>query len=457
MTELRDTICAIATPPGEGGIGVIRLSGPGAIPLAARFFRGGKPETSPSHRILYGKFVDPASGKSVDEILCAVMRAPRSYTGEDVVEISAHGNPRLLERILHLLIRAGARHAERGEFTKRAFLNGRLDLTQAESVIDLVKAKTAPGMDAALAQLEGKLGKHLKETRGKILSVLSPIEACIDFPEEDVPEAPRQRVEAEVRELAEEVRRLLDGASSGRILREGFCAVIAGKPNVGKSSLLNALLREGRAIVTEIPGTTRDTIEEWADIAGVPVKLVDTAGIRSTSDAVERIGIARSREALAKGDVLLLVLDRSATLDESDLELLELAKEKSAIVILNKMDLNGPLAAPDIEKIHGAAPVCLSLLRNEGLSSLHEKIREAALGCGSSGTTPLVTHLRHQEALERAYSFLSEAQETLKKGFPLDLVALDLRGASEAIGEITGEHYSEDLIRKIFSEFCIGK
>ncbi len=456
-----DTICAIASAPGEGSVGLVRVSGKEAVSLVARLFQGKKGkrlESIPSHQVAVGKLTDPTTGKTLDEVLAVVMRGPHSYTGEDVVELSGHGNPRLLSRVVEVLIREGARLAERGEFTKRAFLNGKIDLTQAESVMDTVRSVTPFGMDMALSQLDGKLGKHLSGIRERMIAILAPIEACIDFPEEEVPEVPRLTLLEQVSSLVKEVREILKGAAAGRILREGMSAVIAGKPNVGKSSLLNALLREGRAIVTEVPGTTRDTISEWADVGGIPVQLIDTAGIRETKDRVEQIGISRSREALAKGDLLLLVLDRSVPLESDDYELLEIAKQKKSVVVLNKMDLEGPLQPRDVEKIYSGPLVSLSVTANQGLNQLEERIVKTVLEEGTPEVElPRLTRLRHQEGLERALSFLSEAEKTLQGNLPLDLVAHDLRGAALAIGEITGECFTEDLLNRIFSEFCVGK
>jgi len=456
-----DTICAIATPSGEGGLGVIRVSGSSAVAIVAKLFLS-KKEISlvsvPSRRALFGRLIDPQTGKLLDEVICTVMRAPHSYTGEDVVELSAHGNPHILSRILESLIRSGARLAERGEFTKRAFLNGKLDLTQAEGVMDAVSAKTVGGIESALDQLDGKLGRYLKGLRQAVLAILSPIEACIDFPEEEVPEVSRAELQLQVGEVVEKIDEVLKGANAGRLLREGFSSVIVGKPNVGKSSLLNALLRENRAIVTDIPGTTRDTIEEWSDVQGIPMRFIDTAGIRGTVDAIEQIGISRSKEALAKGDLMLLVIDRSVPLEAHDFELLNIAREKKSVVVLNKMDLEGPVGVTEVQAHYSGPLVPLSILKEDGLESLEKQILATVLDHNETKQdTPLVTRMRHQEGLERAKQFLTEAGKTLEARLPLDLAAGDLRGAADTIGRITGENYTEDLLAKIFAEFCIGK
>jgi tRNA modification GTPase len=456
--EKFDTICALVTPSGEGGLGMIRLSGKDAISVAARYFKGKLDLLkAKSHRIFYGRLIVPETGETLDEVMCAVMRSPHSYTGENVIEVSAHGNPLLLSKILQSFLRSGCRLAEKGEFTKRAFLNGKLDLSQAEAVAQLVKAKTSSALTVAVQQLEGKLGGFLKEIRSKILAILSPVEAGIDFPEEEVPEISVQDLRADILGVIGQIQELLKTASSGKILKDGVSAVIAGKPNVGKSSLFNALLREQRAIVTHIPGTTRDFLEEWTDIKGIPVRLIDTAGLRNTRNVVEQIGVSRSKEALAKGDLVLVVLDQSRQLESYDLELLTLAQGKQGIAVLNKSDLRGLFSIRKIREIYQGEIVCVSALQNKGIELLEEKIAELLMQGRIHSDTPMITQVRHQACLEKSLGFLREALETLQKNYPLDLVAVDLRGAVETIGEITGDNYTEDLIDKIFSEFCIGK
>lgn len=456
-----DTICAIATAPGEAGIGVVRVSGPRALPLLEKAFkpRNSQPfRTISTHRVVLGNIVDPLTGLVLDEALCTVMRAPRSYTGEDVVELSAHGNPRILSRILELLVRLGARLAERGEFTKRAFLNGKMDLTQAEGVMDAVCARTFRGIDSALNQLQGNLGKFIKELRTGILEILSPIEAGIDFPEEDVPETPREDLVRQIQPVLHKIEKALKNASAGKIARDGFAGAIVGKPNVGKSSLLNALLREHRAIVTDVPGTTRDTIEEWVDLQGIPMRLVDTAGIRPTIDRIEEMGILRSKEAMTKADLVLLVLDRSLPLEQEDLDLLKAVEERKSLVVVNKMDLQGPLHPSDIQKLYPGPVVFTSITQNQGVQLLEQRIVETVLESNlEEPETPLVTRVRHQECLLRAKQFLEESLYSLQQGLPLDLAAGDLRGAAEALGQITGDNTTQDLLEKIFHDFCIGK
>lgn len=454
-----DTICAVATPAGEGGIGVIRVSGTNAIPAVDAIFQGKKTLTSSaSHSALFGRLIDSDSEKILDEVICLVMRSPRSFTGEDTVEISCHGNPRLLARVMQILFGLGVRQAERGEFTKRAFLNGKIDLTQAEGVLDAVSAVSEKGLELAANQLEGRLGKFLNEVRKEILEMVSPIEACIDFPEEEVPEVSRGEFINRIDRSLSKIESLIRGANHGRILREGFSAVIAGKPNVGKSSLLNLLLRESRAIVTEIPGTTRDTVEEWAEIGGLAMKLIDTAGIRDTRDQVEEIGIQRTREALKKSDFMLLVLDRSAGLDSPDLELLELAKKKKSLVLLNKMDLSGPLTVDQISKVYSGPVAPVSIKEKSGLIDVEKKIVDIIFdGNPPQDETIRVVRARHLEALIQAKQSLEHSRETLTQKLPFDLAVIDLRAAAESIGRISGESYTNDLLDKIFSDFCIGK
>jgi tRNA modification GTPase len=453
-----DTICALATPPGEAGLGIIRLSGSDAISVVAKFFQGKQDLLkAKSHRVFYGKLIHPETQETIAEVMCAIMKSPHSYTGENVVEVSAHGNPLLLQRILQIFLSSGCRLAENGEFTKRAFLNGKLDLSQAEAVIQVVRAKTSSALTMAVQHLEGKLGRHLKEIRKKILAILSPIEAGIDFPEEEVPEVSSQGLKEDIIEVIEQIQELLKTAASGKILREGVSAIIAGKPNVGKSSLFNALLRESRAIVTPIPGTTRDSLEEWADIKGIPVKFVDTAGLRNTRSRVEKIGIARSRESLAKGELVLVVLDQSGKLESYDLELLNIAQKKRGIAVLNKSDLSSALDLQKIREAYKGELVSVSALHNQGIQELEEKIADILMEGQIHSDTPMITLMRHQACLERTVHFLTESLGTLEKNYPLDLAAADLRGAAETIGEITGDYYTDDLIEKIFSDFCIGK
>ena len=457
-----DTIAAIATAVGEGGIGIVRLSGPGAVAVADRLFRGvkGRPAAvQPSHHATYGHIIDPASGQTVDEVLCLVMRAPRSYTREDVVEIHCHGGPLPLKRILGLVLAAGARLAEPGEFTKRAFLNGRLDLSQAEAVIDVIRAKTDASLRMAVGQLAGAFSEKVRLFRQETLRLVAHLEAAIDFPEEDIEELAAQDVAATVDRLVAEIDALLATAQTGRILREGLATVIVGRPNVGKSSLLNTLLGETRAIVTDIPGTTRDIIEEYINIGGIPLKVIDTAGIRETADTVERIGVARAREVTAQADLILLVLDASAPLSADDKEVMALLDGRQAIVLINKTDLPAAVDMAEVARHVPDKPVIrISATEGTGVAELEKAIVDLVYsGRVSQAEAAFVNNVRHSHILQTARDHLTAAGITATGGLPPDCVVVDLRAAWEKLGEITGDTVGEDIIDQIFAQFCIGK
>ncbi len=452
-----DTIAAIATPPGEGGIGIVRISGPQALAIAQQLLDDDAELRS--HTLHYGHLHE-ANGTLIDEVMVAYMQAPRSYTREDVVEISGHGGAANMQRILQAVLRAGARMAEPGEFTLRAFINGRLDLAQAEAVLDIITAQTRPALDAALGQLGGRLSDEVRAARALLLAALAHIEASLDFPEDDVP-APD--VQPQLARAAAIVARLLDSARAGIIYRQGLRCAIVGQPNVGKSSLLNALLGVERAIVTPIAGTTRDTVEESATIAGIPIVLVDTAGINAaSSDLVEQIGIQRSRRALASADLVLLVVDASQPLSGADREVIaaicEARVEERLIVALNKSDLALQLnedslrdMLPEVSMVHTVALI-------SDTAALEQAIVAATLGGLQPLATnaPLVTSVRHRDALARAVDSIGAAQAAAGS-VPADLLAVDIRAALNALGEITGETIGEDLLDQIFSKFCIGK
>ena len=469
-TYYDDTIAAIATPPGVGGIGIVRLSGPLAFVVGLRIFRPAHPlaedTAPPSHQLLYGHAVDPADDDAViDEALAAFMHAPRTYTREDVVEISAHGSPLALRRILEVALAAGARAAQPGEMTLRAFLNGRVDLAQAEAVMALINAETDAGHRLALRQLQGELSAEVASARRQALEALIRIEASIDFPEEEVPPPDPTELAALIAGAQEGVERLLAGADRGRVLREGLRVALVGRPNVGKSSLLNALLRTERAIVTPVAGTTRDTVEEKALIGGLAVQLVDTAGLTPSDDPVERIGVERSRAAAQAADLLLLVLDGSEPLTPLDAtvatELQTLGQadtSRPAILVLNKADLPHQLSDESAQALWPDAPlVATSTVTGSGLASLEGQIAALALGGAAQAGDALVSSARHKDALRRGVEHLQAARATLADGLPLDFVAIDLRSALEALGEITGETATADLLDRIFAEFCIGK
>ncbi|HXH13882.1 MAG TPA: tRNA uridine-5-carboxymethylaminomethyl(34) synthesis GTPase MnmE [Alphaproteobacteria bacterium] len=460
--KLDDTIAAIATPLGAGGLGVIRISGPQAMPIACCVFRdrhGRRVDTLPSHRVRFGSVVDPRTGDKLDEVLLTYMRAPHSYTCEDVVEISAHGGIGVMARILAGLVAAGARVAEPGEFTKRAFLNGRLDLAQAEAVIDLIQAQTEMSHRQALMQLEGGLSQLIAAMREDLLDVLAHVEGAMEFPEEDLGLLPWDALRAKVVDVEARIAALLSSFHAGRVLREGVQVVIVGRPNVGKSSLFNALLAANRAIVTPIPGTTRDILEEVVNLRGYPFRLVDTAGIRSAEDVIEREGIERARSSLEAADLVLLVLDRSEALTAADAEAIAAVQDKRGIVVLNKADLPANL---DFEMLTARAPdwptVAVSCKECRGLDQLSEAMIEAVLhGQGGAVEGPKLTKLRHWEALHRAQQSLQQARQAMEQGLAGEFIAVDLRETLEWLGEIIGLNYTEDLLDKIFSEFCIGK
>lgn len=458
---LDDTIAAISTPIGAAGIGIIRVSGKDAVNTVEKVFRnvkGKKISEAHNHSILYG-YITGNDGRSIDEVLVSVMRGPHSFTAEDVVEVNCHGGLVAVREVLDTVLRAGARPAEPGEFSKRAFLNGRIDLSQAESIIDLINAKTQKSLDVAVRQLEGSVSGETKKVRDRLLEVLAHIEAGIDFPEHDIEELSRAKIEESTQYTLKHLNRMIESAETGKILREGLRTVIIGKPNVGKSSLLNSLLRENRAIVTDIPGTTRDVIEEVVNIRGIPLVLVDTAGIRETEDIVEKMGVERSREILKEADLVLLMIDASTGITEDDLDLIPLVKGRNSLIIINKTDVITNISDLEIEKYTGRKDIIrLSLLKGEGLEMLEEKIEEIVYAGVVKGTDDLlVTNIRHKNALVKAAQSVEEVLKALNSGLPTDFMAIDIKAALDSLGEITGETLNEDLVDEIFSRFCIGK
>ncbi len=455
-----DTIAAISTPIGAAGIGIIRLSGAKAVTIAEKIFRGKKKKLAetPTFSMSYGHIIN-GNGEIVDEVLVSVMRAPNSYTTEDVVEINCHGGVVAVRKVMGLVLKHGARTAEPGEFSKRAFLNGRIDLAQAESVIDLINAKTEKSFEVAVNQLTGVLSEKIKNLRRLLLELIAHIEAGIDFPDEDIEDINVSVIITTVREISGEVSRLIETSETGKVLREGIKTVIIGKPNVGKSSLLNALLREKRAIVTDVPGTTRDIIEEIVNIRGIPLKLVDTAGIRETEDFVEKIGVERSKEVFAGADLVLLMIDASTGLTDEDMGIIKLMKNKNYLVIINKTDLKMETDFSEIKNLVGEKDIVeMSLLTGEGLELLKDKIEKMVYaGKVFAQNEVMITNIRHKHSLERVMQSLEEAMKTIQHGMPVDCVAIDLKAAWEILGEITGETVNEDLVDQIFSQFCIGK
>lgn len=459
VTEF-DTIAAIATPPGEGAISIVRLSGDDAVTIANQVFKGKDLTKVSSHTINYGHFIDPKTREIIDEVMVSVLRAPKTFTREDTIEINCHGGIVPTNKILQVLLTNGARLAEPGEFTKRAFLHGRIDLAQAESVMDLIRAKTDRSMKAALNQLDGNLSQLIKNLRQEILDVLAQVEVNIDYPEyDDVEEMTSKLLREKAIDVRTKIEQLLVTARQGKILREGLATALVGRPNVGKSSLLNHLLHEDKAIVTDIAGTTRDVIEEYVNVRGVPLKLVDTAGIRETDDMVEKIGVERSRQAIDRSDLVMLLLNASEPLTTEDIELLQLTQAKKRIIVLNKMDLEPKLDLNELYQYVDKAEVLkTSVLKNEGISELEEHI--AALfygGIENSQTTVLVTNARHIALLEQAEAALESVLTGLDQELPVDLVQIDMTRAWELLGEITGDSYQDELLDQLFSQFCLGK
>ena len=457
-----ETISAVATAAGEGAIGIVRMSGRESISILGKIFQGIKYKNTTeieSQKMAYGHIIDPVSQNTIDEVLVLIMRAPRSYTREDIVEIHCHGGVMPLKKILELTIRYGARLAEPGEFTKRAFLNGRLDLSQAEAVIDIIRAKTDASLRMALGHLAGALSDKIRILRYDILGMIANLEATIDFPEEDIEELTAQEVKNAVVVVLAEIDHLLLTKETGRILREGLETVIIGKPNVGKSSLLNALLKEKRAIVTDVPGTTRDSIEEFVNIRGIPLKIVDTAGIRDTADIVEQLGVEKARQYIATADLILVLLDASLPLSVEDREVLQLLPGREAIVLVNKSDLPTLLNMDEVYTYVGDQQVIkISVLESSGLSKLEQVIVDRVYsGQVQQKEGAFINSLRQANLLEQAKSNLLAVLLTIDDGMPPDCIVVDLRDAWEKLGEITGDTVGSDIIEQIFSNFCIGK
>ena len=455
-----DTIAAIATAPGEGGIGIIRISGEKSLQVAQSIFKsksGKMIKDYNARTLIYGTVVD--NEKVIDEVLVAYMKGPNSYTAEDVIEINCHGGFISVKKILELILSKGVRLAEAGEFTKRAFLNGRIDLSQAEAIIDVIKSKTDMAHEVAQSQLEGSLAKKIKDLRMNVTGVLAHLEVSTDFAEEDVEEITYQTLEEKALELRNEIKKLYDTAESGKILRDGLKTVIVGKPNVGKSSLLNSILGENRAIVTDIAGTTRDVIEEFVNIKGIPLKIVDTAGIRETEDVVEKIGVEKSRESFSTADLVIMVLDASRKLSEEDMEILESLKNKKTIVLLNKMDLEPQIELEKIEEFVNSEDIIkISALKHQGIEELQDKI-EAMVYHGSvkNSSNLMITNSRHKDALFKAYESINDAISAIEQRMPYDFIEVDFKNIWDYLGYINGDTVREDLLDTIFANFCIGK
>lgn len=460
ITEF-DTIAAISTPPGEGAISIVRMSGENAVKIATKVFQGKDLTQVASHTINYGHIIDPASHREIDEVMVSVLRGPKTYTREDIIEINCHGGIVSTNEILQLLLQNGARLAEPGEFTKRAFLHGRIDLTQAESVMDLIRAKTDRSMKVALNQLDGNLAHLINNLRQDILDVLAQVEVNIDYPEyDDVETLTTKMLKEKALAVRDRIKQLEQTAKQGKILREGLATAIVGRPNVGKSSLLNHLLHEDKAIVTDIAGTTRDVIEEYVNVRGVPLKLIDTAGIRETDDKVEKIGVERSRQAIDQADLVMLLLNASEPLTAEDQELLAATADKKRIVVLNKTDLPQQLDQAELQTYLKPEEevIALSVLANAGIDRLEEQIAKLFFGgIENSQTTVIVTNARHVALLNKAEQSLTAVLQGIEAGMPVDLCQIDMTAAWDSLGEITGDSYQDELLDQLFSQFCLGK
>ncbi|MCC0566727.1 tRNA uridine-5-carboxymethylaminomethyl(34) synthesis GTPase MnmE [Brevibacillus borstelensis] len=455
-----DTIAAVATPMGEGGVAIIRVSGPEAIEVVDKIYRGKKTlSTVDSHTINYGHLRNPQTGDLVEEVLVSVMRAPRTFTREDVVEVNCHGGIVSVERVLELILENGARLAEPGEFTKRAFLNGRVDLSQAEAVIDLIRAKTDRAMKVALNQVEGKLSRLIRSLRQNLIEAMAHIEVTLDYPEHDVEDVTQKLLRDKCLEVKAEIGRLLQTARQGKILREGLSTAIIGRPNVGKSSLLNSLVQEEKAIVTDVAGTTRDVIEEFVNVRGVPLRLIDTAGIRETEDIVEKIGVEKSRQLLQKADLVLLVLNYNEQLTEDDYRIFEAAKGFEVILIINKFDLPQRIDLEEVKRHFPNQPLIMTSAKEEtGIDLLEKAIADLFFsGRVQQDDLTYVSNARHIQLLRQAEQAIDDAVNGIEDRMPVDMVQIDIKKAWELLGEVIGESVREDLIDQIFSQFCLGK
>lgn len=456
-----DTITSISTPMGEGAIGIVRLSGVDAVDIADKLYKGKERlEDVTSHTINYGHIIDPESNEVVEEVMVSVLRAPKTFTREDIVEINCHGGILTINIILELTMTYGARMADPGEYTKRAFLNGRIDLSQAEAVMDFIRSKTDRASKVAMNQIEGRLSDMIKRQRQSILEILAQVEVNIDYPEyDDVEDATTEVLLGKSNEIKTEINKLLDTGTQGKIMREGLSTVIVGKPNVGKSSMLNNLIQDNKAIVTEVPGTTRDTLEEYVNVRGVPLRLVDTAGIRDTEDIVERIGVERSRKALGEADLILFVLNYNERLTDEDRKLYEVIKNEDAIVIVNKMDLDKHLDLDEVKDMIGDMPLIqTSMLKQEGIDQLEIQIRDLFFGGDvQNQDMTYVSNSRHISLLKQARNTIQDAIDAAESGVPMDMVQIDLTRTWEILGEIIGESASDELIDQLFSQFCLGK
>ncbi len=457
-----DTIAAISTPIGTGGISIIRISGNNAFDIAQKIFLSATNKQikhNSNHKILYGNIIEPDTNKIIDECLLMVMKAPFTYTKENIVEINCHGGILSVQKVLQTVLKAGARLAEPGEFTKRAFLNGRIDLTQAEAVIDVINSITETFHDCAVNQLEGNLSAKIKQYREELLKLIAHIEAAIDYPEHDIEEITYKTIENKTMEIIKNIDNLICTCDRGKIIREGIKTAIIGKPNVGKSSLLNTLLKQQRAIVTDIAGTTRDTLEEYINIDGIALKIIDTAGIRQTDDTIEKIGVEKSKDTAQNADLILVVLDNSKPIEQEDIKILELIKNKKYLLIVNKTDLQNELDYSILFDYTDKKNILeISAKNNCGIDALENHIKDMFFeGNINTNNDIFITNVRHKDALIRAKNSLEEVINTIKLGMPEDCMSIDLQKAYQILGEIIGQSVDEDIIDKIFSQFCLGK
>ena len=457
-----DTIAAISTAPGIGGIGIIRMSGENSFNILNKIFKAKTPDTIDNikgYTIKYGKIINPIDKKVIDEVLVSYFKSPNSYTTENVCEINSHGGMIVVKKILELCLENGARLADAGEFTKRAFLNGRIDLTQVEAVVDIINAKTEKESRASVQQLEGNLSKEIKKIKNNILNVLTDIEASIDYPEYDIEEISNNKALKMLENVKQVLEKLRDSFENGKIIKDGIKVAIIGKPNSGKSSLLNMIVKEERAIVTDIEGTTRDTIEEFVSINGIPFKFVDTAGIRDAENKVEQIGIEKSKKVARESDLIIAMFDNSKPLSEEDKEILDFIKNRKSIILLNKLDLEDKdLINSDEIKNLGKKVLKISLASELNLSDFYNELDKMfGLNEINADNEILITNLRHKKIIENAIKHCEEAEKDLKNGMPIDIISINIKSVLEDLAEITGENVTEDIIKDIFSKFCLGK